>query len=88
MRCPQFFSQRLKILISTVTMMLTIIIDVMGIKILLRPLSIRISPGSLPNQFSNQGANWKISPKARITEPAMMNQRAISSLTVVTAPFN
>ncbi len=62
-------------------MMLTMIIEVMGMKILLRPLSIRISPGSLPNQFSNQGANCKISPKARIIEPAMSNQRAISSLT-------
>jgi len=69
-------------------MMLTMIIDVMGMKILLRPLSIRISPGSLPNQFSNQGANWKISPKTRSIEPAMMSQRAISSLTFVTDPFN
>jgi len=36
----------------------------------------------LPNQFSNQGANWKISPRARMIEPAMMSQRAISSLMI------
>ena len=63
-------------------MMLTMIIDVMGMNILLRPLSIRISPGSLPNQFSNQGANWKISPKARMIEPTMMSQRVISGLII------
>jgi len=32
------------------------IIDVMGMKVRLRSDSMRISPGSLPNQLSNPGA--------------------------------
>jgi hypothetical protein len=59
---------------------LTTSIEVMGINILPRCVSIRISPGSFPNQLSNQGARCKIAPVASKTAPTIINQRAICSI--------
>ena len=46
----------LNIFISNVRIILIITIDVIGIKILVRSVSMRMSPGNLPNQFISQGA--------------------------------
>ena len=51
--------------------------DVMGINILLRSVSIRISPGNLPNQLKSQGAKCNIAPIAININPAVISQRGI-----------
>ena len=66
-------SQRRKILISTLISILITIIEVMGIKTLVRSDWIRISPGSFPNQVSVQGAKCRRAPKPIRTNPAMIN---------------
>ena len=48
---------------------LIIIIEVSGIKIRLRSFSIRISPGSRPNQFSSHGAKCSMAPVKNIMAP-------------------
>lgn len=60
------------ILIATVRTMLTMIMEVMGINILLRLVSILISPGSFPNQFINQGAKYIMIPMMVIAIPAII----------------
>lgn len=57
--------------------MLTIIIEVIGIKILLRSVFILISPGSLPNQFISPGAKCRIAPVIINNAPISISQRAI-----------
>jgi len=57
--------------------MLTTNMDVMGINILLRSVSIRISPGNLPNQLKSQGAKCNIAPIAININPAVISQRGI-----------
>jgi len=57
---------------------LTIIIDVIGIKTLLFSFSIRISPGSFPNQLISADAKYRISPIAINIIPPTINQRAIT----------
>lgn len=59
------------------TTMLTISMEVMGINSLPRSVSIRISPGNFPNQFSNQGAKCNVAPIMSNVAPAIINQRAI-----------
>ena len=71
---------RFKTLMSTVSRMLSTTIDVMGIKILLRSVSILISPGNLPNQLISQGAKCRAVPMATNTSPAVIIQRPIISL--------
>jgi len=51
--------------------------EVMGIKILVRSVSTRISPGSFPNQFISQGAKCSINPITINMMPAVMINRAI-----------
>lgn len=46
---------------------------VIGMNILVLPDSIRISPGSLPNQLKAPGAKCKTSPAAIKIIPAMMS---------------
>jgi hypothetical protein len=65
------------IIVST---MLTIIIEVMGIKTLPRSDSILISPGNLPNQLNSQGAKCIIAPRISKIAPAIMIHRAIKSI--------
>lgn len=50
------FYLRKKILITTVKIMLIIIIEVTGKNTILLPSSLRMSPGSLPNQLISPGA--------------------------------
>jgi hypothetical protein len=54
------------------------IMVVMGIYIFVLPDSIRISPGSLPNQFSVPGAKCNNNPRVIKIIPAKMNHRAMS----------
>jgi hypothetical protein len=51
--------------------------DVMGINMVVRSLTIRISPGSLPNQLKNQGAKCNIVPMTININPAVIIQRPI-----------
>jgi len=60
-----------------VKIMLVSNIDVKGIKILLPSLSIRMSPGSFPNQLRIPGAKCRITPVANKIIPAIINQRLI-----------
>ncbi len=53
--------------------------EVMGMNTLLRSVSIRISPGSLPNQFISQGAKCNITPMTISIIPAVIIQRAIAA---------
>lgn len=59
---------------------LTISMEVMGMNSLPRWVSIRISPGSFPNQFSNQGARYKTIPIASRIAPAIIIHRAMGSI--------
>lgn len=72
-----YFLNRLIMMLNTI---LTISIEVTGKNTLLCRVSIRISPGSFPNQLSNQGAKYSTTPIASITTPAITNQRAICSI--------
>ena len=60
-----------------VRMILISTMEVIGINTLLCSLSIRISPGSLPNQRKTPGAKYRISPTITKIIPAIINQRAI-----------
>ena len=51
--------------------------DVMGINMVVRSLTIRMSPGSLPNQLKSQGAKCSIIPITININPAAMIQRPI-----------
>ena len=51
---------------------LTMIIVVMGKKNFVFPFSYFISPGSLPNQDNNCGANWRITPTTTTTSPIII----------------
>ena len=57
--------------------MLKIIIDVTGIYILVLSVSIRISPGSLPNQFSPPGMKCSSNPAATSNIPAIISHLAM-----------
>ena len=57
--------------------MLIITMDVIGMKILARTVSIRKSPGNFPNQFNNHGANCKIVPMTSNIAPSIIIHLAI-----------
>gem|GEM_PF-3132574 len=60
-----------------VKIMLISNIDVTGINILLPSLSIRMSPGSFPNQLKIPGAKCRITPVINNKIPVNINQRLI-----------
>jgi hypothetical protein len=74
--------QRLKSLKISVSRTLTIIMEVMGINIFTRSDSMRISPGSLPNQLSSHGANCHIAPAISNSAPVIIIHLAMA------APYN
>ena len=51
--------------------------EVMGINMVVRSLTIRMSPGSLPNQLKSQGAKCSIVPMTININPAAIIQRPI-----------
>ena len=57
--------------------MLTNSMDVMGMKMVIRSLTKRMSPGSLPNQLKSQGAKCRIAPMTININPAAIIQRPI-----------
>ncbi len=61
--------------IRIVRTMLSNSMDVMGMIILRRSVSIRISPGNLPNQLISQGAICSMVPIMINTNPAAISQR-------------
>jgi len=60
--------------------MLTGSMDVMGINMVVRSLTMRMSPGSLPNQLKSQGAKCSIVPITININPAAIIQRPIITL--------
>ena len=71
-RFPYYGINLLMILNRTVITILTRSMEVMGMNILLRLVSILISPGSLPNQFISQGAKYITIPIIVIAIPAII----------------
>jgi hypothetical protein len=61
----------------TVRMMLISIIDTIGMYSLYLSVSIRISPGNLPNHFKSHGAKYSIMPITTSIRPVIIIQRAI-----------